>query len=53
MHSYQVTFDEEGAIEQSVKLPDEEQPRKRTLIVKASTLSKAKAIAKELYSLAT
>lgn len=52
-HKYQVTFNEAGHIEKSVQLPDEEDPRKRTIIVREETLNRAKRAAEQLYSLAT
>jgi hypothetical protein len=46
---YQVNFDESGEIVSAVRLPDEV-PKKRSIIVREDTLSKAKAAAKIAYS---
>lgn len=50
-HQYQVTFDENGEIENTIVLPDPPET-KRTITVRAETKNQAERIAEDLYSLA-
>lgn len=50
-HKYQVTFDETGTRESVIQLPDETNPKKRIIVVRAETENQAKRIAEDLYSL--
>lgn len=51
-HKYQVTFGTNGTRESVIQLPDETNPKKRIIIVRAETENQAKHIAEDLYSLA-
>lgn len=51
-HNYQVTFGTDGEVERVVLLPDDPEPRKRTITVREETSNKAKHTAQDLYSLA-
>jgi hypothetical protein len=51
-HKYQVMFDVDGEVESITQLPDET-PRKRAIIVREETPTKARQRAEELYTLAT
>jgi len=52
-HQYQVTFDEDGELESTILLPDEANPKKRVITVRAETENQAERIAEDLYSLST
>lgn len=51
-HKYQVFFDEDGEITRTALLPDEPNPKKRSIIVSAETENQAERVAEDLYSLA-
>jgi hypothetical protein len=52
LNKYQVFFDEDGDIVGTVKLPDDANPKKRSVIVRAATKNQAERTAERLYSLA-
>ena len=52
IHKYQVFFDEDGEVERTVELPDDANPKKRSIIVRAETENQAERAAEDLYSLA-
>ncbi len=51
-HKYQVFFDEDGEIEGTIVLPDDPNPKKRSIIVRAETENQAERVAEDLYTLA-
>lgn len=49
--TYLATYSADGTVETVIKIPSPEDSRKRTLVVRADSKSKAEAVAKALLSL--